>query len=139
MKTIFALTTVFLSLAWFTQSVAEVGYKNTPWGSKTWTGPGTPPHWSPQPKRPHRPVDPEWGGKPPHHKPIMRSRGYFYYERPRTETVIIEQQIPVQVAQPPAQRVLSPLRCGGETLTRKDPVTGELIIEYVTGSQNCSQ
>ncbi|MBT8360457.1 MAG: hypothetical protein KJO32_05840, partial [Deltaproteobacteria bacterium] len=52
---------------------AKAGYKQTPWGSKTWEGPGRPPHWSPkqspspakpphpeQPIAPSYPIEPGW-------------------------------------------------------------------------------
>lgn len=145
---------------------SEAGYKRTPWGSKSWEGPGRPPHWSPErilpsprpprpelPIEPEEPIDPEWGVVPPGNRPgkpggywkdkynrwhyhnYWRS-GYIYYRQPAPETIIIEreQKVPVYV---PVQPKPSRLQCGGRTVARSDPQTGEIIIEYVTSSQDC--
>jgi len=125
------------------------GYKRTPWGSKSWSGSGAPPHWSgppvtepPRPELPIEPpigppVDPDWGQRPPHYGSGRWGRTY-YYQKPSTETIVIERkkEVPVYV---PVQRSYAPLRCGGRTVTRTDPQTGELIIEYVTGSVECNR
>ena len=137
MKPVITTILVVFNLLWLTAAAADVGYKRTPWGSKSWTGPGRPPHWSPRPSRPHRPVDPGWGVRPPIHRPYRRSRVYYYYEPPAQESVVIEQPT-LEPVSTPVPRRLSPLRCGGETVSRRDPHTGELIIEYVTSSRSCS-
>jgi len=138
MKTLL-VTLILGTLIWAVPSYSETGYKRSAWGSKTWTGPGTPPHWSSRPPSSSKPIDPEWGVRPPGHRPSRHSRAY-YYQKPvyETEIIVIEQkpQIPPYV---PAEKQLSPLRCGGETVTTKDPVTGELIIEYITSSRQCPQ
>lgn len=119
---------------------SEAGYKRTPWGSKSWNGPGNPPHWSSRPPSSHRPIDPEWGMRPPSHRPDRWGRAY-YYQKPAPQTIIIEQekQTPVYIPYAPVQRRTSPLRCGGETVTRKDPVTGEVVIEYISSSRACPE
>jgi len=30
------------------EAFAQMGYRRDPWGGSTWTGPGAPPHWSPE-------------------------------------------------------------------------------------------
>ena len=140
MKTLL-VTMILGALIWPVQTLSETGYKRSPWGSKTWTGPGTPPHWSSRSSSSNRPIDPEWGVRPPGHKPSRHrhSRAY-YYEKPvyQTEVIVIEQK-PTLPPFVPAEKQLSPLRCGGDTVTKKDPVTGELIIEYITSSRQCPQ
>lgn len=138
---------------------AEVGYRQTPWGSKTWTGPGRPAHWSPapvqpeaKPVRPARPIDPGWGVRPPNRpggaggywngvntrwcSPGYRCSTIVYSPVPRTEAIIIE---PGKTAEPttPAVRILSKQQCAGQTITRTDSQTGEMIIEYVSSSRDC--
>ena len=103
-----------------------------------------------QPIAPEKPIDPEWGVEPPdqnggYWRDKIRNRwsyhryrrpGIVYYREPRVETIIIEKEkaTPVIV---PARRRPSPLQCGGETTTRRDPQSGEIIIEYVTSAQDC--
>ena len=142
---LFLFAFVFVAL-----DVQGAGYKRTPWGSKTYTGPGRPPHWSAkpdypdgnpphpehpiEPPYPEHPIDPEWGQRPPYWRPWGNT--IYYQRRPSTQTIIIERERKKPTLTP-STRVNSPLRCGGETLTRRDPGTGELIIEYVTGSRTC--
>jgi len=162
MKKCFLFLIILLFPLVFSATDLNAGYSRDPWGSRTWTGPGRPPHWSPQTTRPQkprppvppRPVDPDYGVRPPHngsgnhggywrdrhnrwHYHRHRRRGYVYYREPaRVETVIIEREkrVPVYIPVPyrPAKQ-----QCGGETITRKDPVTGVLTIEYVTGARDC--
>ena len=139
MKTLIVLI-VLSTLTAAVTAFSETGYKRTPWGSKSWNGPGAPPHWTSRPPFYNRPVDPGWGVRPPFHRPDRWGRGY-YYQNPAPQTIIIEEekQVPVYVPYVPAQKQASPLRCGGRTVTRKDPVTGELIIEYVSSSRTCPE
>jgi|GEM_PF-6803575 len=67
---------------------------------------------------------------------IYRQPNYNRYEEPPTEQVVIEREkrVPVYI---PIQQAPSKLQCGGSTLTRKDPNTGELIIEYVSSARDC--
>jgi len=145
--------------------IVEAGYRKDPWGSNTWTGPGRPPHWSPPPLQPQtrvpkpvQPIVPETpvypgGGVRPELKPggsggywkdkykrwyYHRSRrpGIVYYRSPRTETIIIEREKVVPIYVPVRQRP-SKLQCGGRTITRTDPQSGEMIIEYVSSSRDC--
>ena len=120
---------------------SETGYKRSPWGSKSWDGPGKPPHWSSRPPAGNRPVDPGWGVRPPSHRPDGWGRVYYYKEPEVPQTIIIEREKPPPAYVPdmPVQRQTSPLRCGGRTVTRKDPTTGELIIEYVSSSRACPE
>lgn len=159
----FTLTLFFLTM--FAASTLNAGYRIEPWGSKTWTGPGRPPHWSaapaPQPakskkhfrsgsfgkpvgtdrriRRTHRPGGQDVIWKDKHnrwHNHRSRVSGSISYQEPRVEEVIIEREIQVpvyiQIQPKPAK-----LQCGGKTITRKDPETGELIIEYVTSARDC--
>ncbi|MEE4165126.1 MAG: hypothetical protein V2I35_03940 [Desulfocapsaceae bacterium] len=140
MKTFVMLTLVLLALSLGAQAFSETGYKRSPWGSKKWDGAGTPPHFSSQPSTEPPPVDPGWGLRPPQHRPDRWGRVY-YYEKAPAETIIIETEKESEVYVPavPAIRQESPVRCGGRTATRKDPVSGELIIEYVTSSRECPE
>jgi len=165
MEKIISIIMVALFSLLFTASSSHAGYRNDPWGSRTWEGPGRPPHWSPEtrPKntKPPKPTpysSPEHRGtsepgigatdnhrekggywKDKHNRwNYHRSRrsGYIYYREPKVETVIIEQQKPAIVYKP---AVLQPSRqqCGGKTISRRNPETGTLIIEYVTAAQEC--
>jgi hypothetical protein len=146
---------------------AEAGYRKDAWGSNTWIGPGRPPHWSPPPLQPRtrvpKPVQPIVPEKPVYpgggvHPPLKpggsggywkdknkrwyyhRSRrpGIIYYRSPRTETIIIEREKVVPVYVPVIQRQRpSKQQCGGRTVTRTDPQSGEMIIEYVSSSRDC--
>lgn len=148
---------------------AKAGYKQTPWGSKTWEGPGRPPHWSPKqspspakppyperPIAPAYPVDPGWGIKKESYcrnsskaGGYWRDRynkwqyhqcwqpGYRYFKSPEPETIVIEREKTEPVYVPVVPKEPSRLQCGGRTITRSDPQTGELIIEYITSSRNC--
>lgn len=149
----------------FAASTLNAGYRIEPWGSKTWTGPGRPPHWSaapdPQPAKSTKrfrsgsfgkPVDTDrrvrrayrpggqgifWKDKHNRwHNHHSRVPGSIYYQEPRIKEVIIEREkhIPVYIQ---IQRKPAKLQCGGKTITRKDPETGEMIIEYVTGARDC--
>jgi len=140
MKKLIVLMTILGTLMVAVHAFSEAGYKRTPWGSKSWNGPGTPPHWSSRPPSGHRPVDPGWGIRPPSHRPDRWGRAY-YYQKQTPQTIIIEQekQTPVYVPYVPVQRQASPLRCGGRTVTRKDPVTGEVVIEYISSSRACPE
>lgn len=114
--------------------LSETGYRKTPWGSKQWRGPGPPPHWSNQEPRPGRPVDPGWGVRPPVHRPGRLEKIYIF-RRPETETIVIQQPRPTRQVPPayhPVQKPVSPLRCSGRTITRKDPRTGEMIIDDIS-------
>lgn len=141
-------------------ALAELGYHRVPWGSNSWVGPGRPPHWSPAPAAkarppkpthpiaPGKPVDPEWGVRPPGYTGgywrVRRGGSYFgsyrspslIYYRPPVETVIVE-EVRIVPKTTPVRRSKSPLQCAGQTDTRVDPQTGEIIIEYVTSSRDC--
>jgi hypothetical protein len=153
---LFALAVLFLML--FTASTLQAGYSIDPWGSRTWTGPGRPPHWSPKSTRPDKSVAPgklfererryrqsresdgRSGYRNNRHKRRYyhryRQPAYIYYQKPRVEKVIIERerQIPVYI---PVQKKPARLKCGGNTTTRYDEKTGGMIIEYVTGARDC--
>ena len=142
----------------FTASALHAGYKLDPWGSKTWTGPGRPPHWSPEQTKPNdsvahkRPAQPNWrarqarkydskGGfwKDTHNRWYYhryRQSGTVYYQKPRAEKVVIEREkrVPVYIR---VQQKPTRLQCAGITNSRHDPRTGGLIIEYVTGARDC--
>ncbi len=153
------LTLFFLTM--FAASTLNAGYKIDPWGSKTWTGPGRPPHWSappaPQPAKSTKQFRSGSFGKPvgrdrrirnvhrpggegvfwkDKHNHRSRVSGTIYYQEPRMKEVIIEREkhIPVYIQ---VQRKPAKLQCGGKTITRKDPETGDMIIEYVTGARDC--
>ncbi len=155
-KSIF-LTLILSSLMIFTATILHAGYTLDPWGSRTWTGQGRPPHWSPEPapqttvKRDFKkPVKSDQRVRVPHRlggkglfwkdRNNVRHNHYFigsqYYQVPRVERVIIEREkrIPVYI---PVHREPAKLQCGGDTITRNDPVTGELIIEYVSSARDC--
>lgn len=162
MKKIIWLAPALLFLTMFAASALHAGYRTDPWGSKTWTGPGRPPHWSaeitPSQVKPDHPIAPRKSVGPdqrfwqPHqshrsggfwkdrhnrwHYHKHRRSGYIYNKEPQVKKVIVEREkrVPVysQVEQKPAR-----LQCGGSTVTRNDPKTGDLIIEYVTGARDC--
>jgi hypothetical protein len=159
-KNILFILALFLLLL-FTASVLQAGYRANPWGSKTWTGPGRPPHWSPKPAKPvkspkvygskkygvydrkvRHPRDSYTKGgywKDRHnrwHHHSNRRAGYMYYRAPNTEKLIVERERPVPVYIP-VQRRPSRLQCGGSTITRSDLRTGEMYIEYVTSARDC--
>lgn len=49
MKNVLAAVTLLITLIGITSySFAQTGYRRDPWGGNTWTGPGAPPHWSPE-------------------------------------------------------------------------------------------
>ena len=141
MRKLIVLVAALSLLLGVTDVFSDTGYKRTPWGSKSWNGPGKPPHWSSRPPAGNRPVDPGWGVRPPSHRPDRWDRFYYYQKSTPAQTIIIEQerQTPAYVPYVPAQKQTSPLRCGGRTVTRKDPATGELIIEYVSSAQSCPE
>lgn len=160
MKKIIWILVVFLFSMLFAASSLHAGYRKDPWGSSTWEGPGRPPHWSPEtgPKKSKPYISPEHRGdskrgtgaarhhrgrggywKDKHHRwhfHRYKRSGYVYYREPKVETVIVEQQKRAIVYKPV---VLQPSRqrCGGKTISRRDPGTGTLTIEYVTGAQEC--
>lgn len=159
---IFILAALFFLISMAT--APEAGYRREAWGSNTWTGPGRPPHWSAAPMhpqiRPSKPVQPGTPGKlvkpkrgvRPLHKTggtggywkdrynrwyyhKYRRSGIVYFRAPR-ETIVIEREkrVPVYI---PVQQRPSRLQCGGRTITRTDPQTGEILIEYVSSSRDC--
>ncbi|MGB3209509.1 MAG: hypothetical protein WBB19_02275 [Desulforhopalus sp.] len=162
MKNYLWTTLALLFLTMFAASSLHAGYKRDPWGSKTWTGPGRPPHWSPEPP-PHQ-TEPKnhvdsidsresnYRDREPHRygdKGFFRKdnlnrwynynssrHGTIYIREPEVEQVIIEREkrVPVYV---PVKRQPSKLQCGGSTITSSDPETGEMVIEYVTGARDC--
>lgn len=165
MKRFILFTLTLFSLMIFTASILNAGYRFDPWGSKTWVGPGRPPHWSPEPatERIEKPtghvklrdlkapvgsdkkvyVPHRQGGKGVFWKNKhnlwhnhLRSFDSIYYQKPEVEEVIIEREkrIPVYIQ---IQREPAKLQCGGDTITRNDPRTGEMIIEYVSGARDC--
>ena len=165
MKKIIWTAMIITTALLFAVSSVHAGYRNDPWGSRSWEGPGRPPHWSPEttPKKanppkptPHIPSehrkDPNrsvgatgkiknnggyWKDKYNrwnYHK--VRRSGFIYYRKPKVETVIVEQQKRIIVSTPVFQQP-SRQQCGGNTITRTDTETGTLIIEYVTGAQEC--
>jgi len=141
MMRLVVLITVVGMLIGAAHAFSETGYKRSPWGSKSWDGPGKPPHWSSRPPAGNRPADPGWGIRPPSHKPGKWGRVYYYEKSVSPPTIIIEQERQPSVSLPEVQvqRQISPVRCGGRTVTRKDPATGELIIEYVSSSRTCPE
>ncbi len=156
-----SLALIFLIM--FTTSSLHAGYQRDPWGSRTWTGPGRPPHWSPKEKTPQakpykhgvrgKSVAPHrknhrshgyiskggyWKDKHNHwHYHKYRRSGYVYDQQPKIETIIIEseKQVPVYIR---SRNIPNKLQCGGRTITRNDPKTGERVIEYVSGARDCS-
>lgn len=165
MKRFVLFTLTLFSLMIFAASILNAGYRLDPWGSKTWAGPGRPPHWSPEPA-PQR-IKPTGHVKSRDFKKPVESdqrvrigKGVFlkdkhdlwhnhhfsrfdsiYYRVPRVkevrvEEVIIEREkhVPVYI---PVQRKPAKLQCGGNTITRNDPKTGEMIIEYVSSAREC--
>ncbi len=149
------------ALVIFAASTLYAGYSREN-GSRTWTGPGNPPHWSPDAARPQnksvKPPQPVTPGKPDirirppqgsgskggywrdklnrwnYHR--NRRSGYMYYTQPRVETIIIEREKKLPAYTPIRQKP-SRVQCGGKTITRTNSKTGEITIEYVTGAQNC--
>ncbi len=163
MKRVICSTLTLFFLAMFAASTLNAGYRIEPWGSKTWTGPGRPPHWSaaPQPKKAkkqfqsggfHKSFDGDrkdrktqrpggrsifWKDKHNRwHNHHSKATGSIYYREPRIKEVIIEREkyIPVYIQR---QRKPARLQCGGRTITRIDAVTKEMVIEYVTGARDC--
>jgi hypothetical protein len=165
MKNTGAVALFFLILIFTFSTVYGGGYTRDPWGSRTWKGSGRPPHWSPerpksghapprmvQPIAPERPIDPGYGVRPPlagsgggywrdrhkrwrYHK--KRRGGYMYYRQPRVETRIVEKQRIVPVYVPVQSPKPSRLMCAGDSVTRRDPKTGGLIIEFTSGARAC--
>jgi hypothetical protein len=164
MKRIIWSTLTLFFLTMFAASALHAGYRSEPWGSKTWTGSGRPPHWSSAPA-PHRtkpmnhvtsrdfrkPIDSDrkvhrkhrpggkdvfWKDKYNRWHNYSRASGSIYYQEPKAEEVIIQREIrdPIYI---PVQRKPAKPQCGGRTITRNDPKTGEMIIEYVTGARDC--
>jgi hypothetical protein len=161
MKKNILFTLALFLLMLFSASVLQAGYRSDPWGSKTWTGAGRPPHWSPKSsisgksakaygskkyglfdrgvrhqRGPHRK-----GGywKDRHnrwHHHRNRRGGYIYYRAPSTEKLIVERKRPVPVYIPVRQRPAR-LQCGGSTITRRDSKTGDMYIEYVSSARDC--
>lgn len=150
---LFSLVPLLLIL--FTASDLHAGYRLEPWGSKTWTGAGRPHHWSPkadnsvthrQSVRPDQRFQKSyrydgkgrnWKNKHNRwHKNRYRRFGNIHYQNYPVRRVIIEREkrIPViiHVPQNPTK-----LRCAGNTITRNDPKTGAMIIEYVTSAGDC--
>lgn len=156
---LFGLALFLLML--FSASMLQAGYRSDPWGSKTWTGPGRPPHWSPKSSisaksakaygskkngvfdrgvRHGREFHRKSGyWKSRHNRWNHRNRrgGYIYYRAPDTEKLIIERKKrPVPVYTPVQQRPAR-LQCGGSTITRRDSRTGDMFIEYVSRARDC--
>jgi len=146
MKRYILFKSALFCLILFTASILQAGYRTVPWGSKTWTGPGRPPHWSPNPVKPAK----TFGASKvvrPHWRSRQNSRSYgqggfwkdrhnrWYYD-PKIDKVIIEKQrrIPVYI---PVQKKPARLQCGGRTITRRDPTTGVISIEYVSSARDC--
>lgn len=142
------LICIFIFLFQCSFAFAQAGYKRTPWGSNTWVGPGTPPHWSTYnsesgskekkytKKRHHYHTH----KKRIHHKPSYRHtqtrKVYIPIERhtkqPRvqTKTVVKTRYVPVPVK--PSATV-----CGGDALYLKNKNTGEITIKYVSTAKKC--
>lgn len=142
----------------FAASALHAGYKLDPWGSKTWTGPDRPPHWSPKPTKTYNSVTRRQLGHPDHR--IRQPSGYngksgywqdkhnrwqnhryrrpvyIYYRNYPVRKLIIEREkrIPVIISVPQNS---TRLRCAGNTITRKDLNTGEMVIEYITSARDC--
>lgn len=165
MKKIILIAMVSLFAVLFAVSSLHAGYRNDPWGSRTWEGPGRPPHWSPRntpkknnPPKPapyisqkHRGDSKRGMGQAHHHRGKggywkdknhrwhfhrYRKSGYVYYREPKVETVIIKQQKRA-IAYKPFVLQQSRQQCGGKTISRRDPETGTLTIDYVTGAREC--
>lgn len=69
------------------EAFAEMGYRSDPWGGNKWTGPGAPPHWSPEGQ--HQYNNPSYQRpkpKPPIHHP--KSPKYRSGHRRSTGVVI---------------------------------------------------
>lgn len=164
---IFRVTLPLLLLLCFFTTSLNAGYRKDPWGSSTWTGPGRPPHWSPEstprttkPSHPPHRIAPSKqknsysgnrtyrkyrgeGGywKDKHNRWYYhrhKRSGYIYYREPRVETVIIERPKHIPVYRVIQQKQKpAQLQCGGKTTTQRDPETGVLTIKYVSGPQDC--
>ena len=158
MKRYILFKLALLCLILFTASILQAGYRTVPWGSKTWTGPGRPPHWSPMPVKPAKTfgaskvVRPHWRSrqnsrsygqngfwKDRHNRWYYdkhRRSGYIYYKSPKIDKVIIEREkrIPVYI---PVRKNPARLQCGGRTITQRDPTTGVISIEYVSSARDC--
>lgn len=158
MKRYILFTSALFFLILFTASILQAGYRSAPWGSKTWTGPGRPPHWTPRPVKPGISLGASRVGKS-HYRSRHHSRsygqggfrkdrhnrwyydknrrsGYIYYQSPEIDKVITEKErhIPVYI---PFQKKPTRLQCAGRTITRKDPTTGVISIEYVSRARDC--
>ena len=131
MKKLICGAHIVLFLMIFSVPMLHAGYTVEPWGSKTWTGSERPPHWSPEPDSPR--MSEKHHRRHNHHSKRFDSSDY---RQPKGDDMVIEREkrIPVYL---PAQRKPARQQCGGETITRSDPRTGELIIEYVSRARDC--
>lgn len=142
---ILSLLIFLLSVASF--GLAETGYRSDPWGSKTWVGPGRPPHWSAQ-ETDKTPSHRDSIKKRSYHRPDTSKRHYTpFYKHKRSRNIIIYRQEPekpvvikktiIKTRQIPVLKRSSPVSCGGDIVYLKDKNTGELIIQYVSPAQKC--
>ncbi len=132
-----------------TYAIAQNGYTRAPWGSKTWNGPGRPPHWPPpQPEKQVKKKQPvlvkgynkhkDVSHHPHHHHKFAKKKYILvkedkpkpYLREVRKKTVIRTRYIPVQ-----RKNLVN--YCSGDTLYLRDKTSGEITIKYVSAAQSC--
>ncbi len=132
-----------------TYALAQTGYSSTPWGSKTWTGPGRPPHWtSPQPEKKaekHRAEKKNEYAK--HKKPGKYHNHHHKHNKKRYILVTekepvyyppkINQKTVIRTRYVPVQRKTPANLCSGDTVYLRDKNSGEITIRYVSAAQSC--
>jgi len=142
------LSSLIFLVAVFCFGTAEAGYRSEPWGSKTWEGPGRPPHWS-APAAERAPGSRDSINKRRYDRPDWRRhRDGAFHDRKKDRRIIIfghQDDDPVVIRKRtiiknryvPVYREFSPRSCGGDTLYIRNSDTNELIIRYVSPAENC--
>lgn len=145
------LTFLIFLLAFPTLAAAQIGYKITPWGSKTWEGPGKQSHWHAATIKRSKSSDSIIKKKRRSHH-----RGLHYFYGPhhrikyyRRTPVIIEKTVEPKVTHrktviktrtryvPAPQQQPSATLCGGDTVYFRNKATGEITIRYISPAKKC--
>jgi len=143
---ILSLLIFLLSVVCF--STAEAGYKRDPWGSKTWEGPGRPPHWSAQATEKTRGTRDSIKKRREDRQDTRRhrdgafrdkkkSRQIIIYGQQKDEPVVIRKRTILKNRYVPVFRDFSPRSCGGDIVYIRKGDTNELIIRYVSPAEDC--
>ena len=130
-------------------AMAQTGYTRTPWGSKTWTGPGRPPHWPPpQPEKQVKKKQPDLvkgynkhkkaSHHANHHNKFAKKKYILVREdKPEPYHREIQKKTIIRTRYIPVQRKTLVNYCGGDTLYLRNKTTGEITIRYVSAAQSC--